>query len=377
MNTTALAQSPNQVTSSGDVQIIRIDKNIAKQGIDFINTYGQEGQMIFDIVMYIANSFQNNLFNYGVFDINDFAEQLGYTVSNLKRKHPKPFQNVKMRDLDNPEMNFESIIENALYKAAKINLEFSRNVKDYTNNEEIKEIEFYQLIKTLRKHRSMKRKDVFYYTFEVSDIFTFHLSKYFTLSDISSLKALRKKNGVFLYFYLKTIQEAQRINKEDKINATPAFDILCEKAEINMSRPRDAKQKLIQKLDFIKEHTDLNFTYMFYNKNGKYKYGIKIAFLDNAKFLHDPVERKIASETTKKAMEDMIMFNLIKIYRERYQNLGRLNQGKFSEWFMSDKDKEEKFQSYFETVAIIKNTDLETTKRHHATAAREFFKRTV
>jgi hypothetical protein len=360
-----------------DVNVIRIDKNIAKQGIDFINTYGQEGQMIFDIVIYIANSFQNNLFNYGEFNIKDFADKLGYSVSNLKRKHPKPFQNLKLRDSDNSEMNFDNIIENALYKAAKINLEFSRNVRDYTNNEEIKEIEFYQLINKLRKHKSLKRKDIFYYTFEVSDIFTFHLSKYFTLSDIKSLKTLRKKNGVFLYFYLKTIQEAQRINPENKIDATPLFDTLCEKAEINVSRPRDAKQILIGKLDFIRNSTDLNFTYSFFNKNGKYKYGVKISFYDNEKYLNSASQRAIATETAQKAINDMIMYNLVQEYRTRYQNMGRLNKKKFSEWFSSKNDKEIKYDHYFNTIAKIKNKDLSIIKRHHMSNAHTFFAQTV
>ena len=53
---------------------IRFDKNLAKNGIDFDTIYGDDGQIIYDLMVYIASEFQRNIFDYGHLDLVSFSK---------------------------------------------------------------------------------------------------------------------------------------------------------------------------------------------------------------------------------------------------------------------------------------------------------------
>lgn len=369
----------DEIQKVNEITLVRIDKNIAKCGSDFALSFGKEAQLIFDIVIYLANCYQNNLFNYESFDIAAFAKKLGYSVSNLKRKlKPEELHNSKQQiNSEDSSLNFDSVIENALYKATAQSLVFTKVVKDYTNNEKTKTIESYLLISSLTKHVSEKRKDCFYYTFSISETLLTHLTKFFTLADISCLKALRKKNSIYLYFYLKILEENQRSNEKDKVHSYPYFDILCREAEIDVKSPSESKRKLSIKLKHIQENTNLNFKFRFYKRSGKHSYGVELTFPDNASYLS--IDKKNQSNIiVEKATNHAVKDACIKYYREKYQKSGRLNESKFKLWFYNSlEDLQEKYDIYYKVYADRRKQDIEEIKKYKIADARRFFKATV
>ena len=67
---------------SVQAQLIRFDKNLASNGLDFSNSYGDDGQLIFDLLFYITLTYQTNLFGYGKFIPAEFCEAMGYNRLN-------------------------------------------------------------------------------------------------------------------------------------------------------------------------------------------------------------------------------------------------------------------------------------------------------
>jgi hypothetical protein len=78
--------------------VFRIDKNIA-HNIDYISKYNSErniitsdGGLIKNLIYYFCYTYQNNLFNFGSFDVYDFASKFNYSVDYLKGRHASPEQ---------------------------------------------------------------------------------------------------------------------------------------------------------------------------------------------------------------------------------------------------------------------------------------------
>lgn len=320
-------------------EIIRMDKNIVKQGLDLVRTYKEDSSMILDIMLYNAHMQQKNLFNLGTLDPYDFAEKLGYKTPNILMKHSNPLQPT-MVDVENlpSEKIFHNVLENALYKMAKINLEFSRPVQSKTKEEYGIELEFYQLLTGLKKHISTKRKDRFYYTYQISETYRQHLNRFFAQVDMESLKALRKPKATFLYLTLINLREAKK--------KTPYFDYLCKQAGINITDTTQRKRKLKKKLDLIRSVSDLNFDYKFNCRSGKYKYGIEINFKDS-----DIIDNN--KEAVRKAFLNELGKYLLKSFKKKYDLQGYVKVGVFKEWLYSDSDFKFKRESYMKLCKEI------------------------
>lgn len=355
--------------------LTRIDKNIAQFGVDFIDTYGKQGQLIFDIMLFIANSYQDqkNLFGYGELDVHKFAKTLDYTRQNLQRKETDLYDEKAQTDKD-LQLCFTSVLENALYKSTVLNLSFSDKVYDFSIREKSKTITAYQLLTSFTKHVSPVRKDAYYYTFNVSDVFTFHLSKYFLLGNLDYSKELRDKSCLFLYLWLIIIEDSLRC--DSKTTGEANFDVTCKKAQIGYTRSAKKKFALNEKLKFIKEHTNLNFSWRFFNKSGKYSYGLELIFPDNIKFL-TPEEKTKHALVSKQALLDAVSQNVIKYYREIHQPLGRLNQDNFKTWYNNKANLEAKLNIYYKTYSSIKNTSYDQAKAICYKNAKQFFSGTV
>lgn len=327
-------------------QMFRFDKNLAGNGPDFSNSFGAiDGQMVFEVVFYIACTYQKNLFSYGRIYPADFAKAMGYTRDNLFKKHPNPAQISKStqlqkeyakmeseenynQKLSNGENLFYTMLDNALYLAGKENLKFSYEVKNFEKRENIQRMKFIQLLTDVNKHYDINNKNKIYYTYKLSPTIESHLSKYFMLASPDAIKPLRKKNSVYLYFYLKNLQHTLRL-ENNKIG-TPYFDLLCSKAEINIAKPKDRKQKLIYKLNKIRETTDLKFDYRFVKGKGKFEYNIEIEFHDNMKAISKEENHEIRSV----AFEDNYLHGIKNFYLDNIHNKTNL---KWKEWNCNNK----------------------------------------
>jgi hypothetical protein len=185
------------------------------------------------------------------------------------------------KKMSNGEYLFYSVLDNALYRAGKETLKFSYEVKNFENKEKVQAMKFIPLLSDVNKHYTANNK--IYYSYKLSETIEAHLSKYFMLASPKAVKQLRQKNSVFLYFYLKNLQ--QNLHLDGKKTGTPHFNLLCDIAEINIVEPKWRKQKLIKKLKELQDKTDLKFDFRFTKGKGRFEYNIEIDFHANLKEL--------------------------------------------------------------------------------------------
>ena len=333
---------------------IRFDKNLAKNGIDFDTIYGDDGQIIYDLMVYIASEFQRNIFDYGHLDLVSFSKESGQHPSNLQRIHPFPaqlkyngttyeeFQEIKNAPDFNPNDWFLNYFENALFKLGVVNLALSSKYKDFSTNEDVTELEFIQVLRNLKKH--VTRHNKARYTFEISEAFTVNLSKYFINVNVSPVqkKFLRKQASMYLYFYLQNLGSSLFINekREDRYKKSISFNHLCKVAKINNKDFRNNKQKLKKKIYDVALKTDLNIQIEFerVRPTSRYKASCVLIFPDNLKGVDDNETFKIL----KKAFTDLYLHNLKLFYRDKLKKRGATNMAKFFKWYFCMENKKEK-----------------------------------
>lgn len=290
--------------SSRDIArlIVRFDRSLAKNGISF-SKFGEDGDLMFDLVVYFANTYQNNLFSHGKLDVDHFCKTMNYSKSNLLKAHkaPRQFQEVSVKKnfgklskaLDMPngkkseekEMFFYTVLDNALYRLSDEGVSFRFFAKDenFTNSATTS----IKIIKVLNKRFSLsnkaKNKDIkkLSYEFSIDADFIDNLTKYFVNIDLTSVSLLRKSNSVYLYSFLKNLQmdlHSKGVTYTDTID----FDLLVELAQIQVEAPADKKKKLITKLNNIFMKSDLKGSIKFIKKKGtNHSYQPVITFFNN------------------------------------------------------------------------------------------------
>jgi len=315
---------------SESADLIRFDKNLASNGLDFSNSYQEDGQLIFDLIFYISKSFQTDLFGYGNIIPEDFAEAMGYDRKNLLKKHSAPAQIVKDKKLkrdfekmevqknynqkmSNGEYPLYTVLDNAIFRAGNENLRFSYEVKNFEKKETIQGMKFISLLSDVQKHYTEKNK--IYYSYKLNPTIEAHLSKYFMLASPGTVKQFRKQNSVYLYFYLKNLQ--QNLHLDGKKIGTPHFNILCDIAEINILEPKDRKKKLIKKLKELQDKTDLKFDFKFMKgKGARFEYNIEIEFHANSK----PMVKEDGRKVLLVAFDDNYLHGIKTFFIENVQN---------------------------------------------------------
>lgn len=287
--------------------MVRFDRSLAKNGISF-SKFGEDGDLMFDLVVYFANTYQNNLFAHGFLDIDDFCKTMNYSKSNLLKAHksPRQFEELSVKknfmkmsktlDMHNgkkaeeKQLYFYTVLDNALYRLSDEGVSFRFFSKDenYTNSATAS----IKIIKVLNKKftSSLKsnNKDLkkLSYSFILDSDFIDNLTRYFVNINLSSVHLLRKSNSIYLYAYLKNLQMDLN-SKGFSYTSTIDFDLLIELAQINVENPSDQKKKLINKLNNIFRLTDLQGKVDFIKLPGsKYAFQPVITFYNNLPKLH-------------------------------------------------------------------------------------------
>ncbi len=106
--------------------IIRVDKNLSENSLDWLKIFGNDTNLCFDIILYISNNAQRDIFNFGQIDLNHFARTMQYKKNNLQYKAETPAQT----ELENKNTfnslerskKFLTVFENALYKLGRFNI---------------------------------------------------------------------------------------------------------------------------------------------------------------------------------------------------------------------------------------------------------------
>ncbi len=334
--------------------LVRFDRNIAKNGISFTK-FEKDGDLMFDLVVYFANSYQDNFFGFGRLDVDDFCKKMHYKKSNLFKTHPSPRQflrpgikkefnklKAKSENIPNGKASvnkddfFYTVLDNALFRLSDEGVDFRFKVKtDDVNNSASSSI---MIIKVINKQykdvtnskNSDLKKIVYYYT--LHDDFINNLTKWFLNINLFSVSKLRKSNSVYLYSYLKNLQ-LDLVAMDKTFTDSVNFDLLLELGQISIASPRLAKQKLISKLETIFTLTDLKGKVDFIKrkKNGKetgHAYQPVITFYNN-------IPKLYSKEYSAQVLE-AVTVRFLHDSKKLYTSLGGMKLNlTYSDWLLS------------------------------------------
>ena len=176
--------------------IIRVDKNLSENSLDWLKIFGQDTSLCFDIILYISNNAQRDLFNFGKIDLSHFAHTMQYKKNNLQYKAETPAQT----ELENKNTfnslerskKFLTVFENALYKLGRFTIPVTSMSFDNEKNEQVLSTKFIQIIEEIKIHvLSEKIHSKIYYSYTTSEKFDYNLSRYFFFADLNLIKELR------------------------------------------------------------------------------------------------------------------------------------------------------------------------------------------
>lgn len=365
-----MEETPNKTPQINEDNLIRVDKNLSKHSIDWIMDFGNDAMLCFDILIYITSCSQKNLFQFGTIDLDKFAKEMGHHKPNLQRIRENGNKVTIEERLEGKKP--VTFFEHALFKLAKSNFQFTTTVYDPSRHETIEKNKFIQIIKDINIHiPNGKNKTKIYYTYSTSEEFDYNLSRYFFFIDPTQIKKLRERGLMLLYFYVKNLE-----NSKFTTFVEVDFRKICQLAGFSISNDeliRKEKYKLKKKLDTLKKL--INFEYEFIRVSGRYKYGIKFFFPDNANLLNSPELKKISENkdliTLRKANNDFIDLKLIKHYQESFKDF---NSANYKAWYRNKaRDLDIKLDIYFSCIAELYHITKVKARKNHYKDALDYF----
>ncbi len=322
---------------------IRFDRYLATN-INSFNQFGNDGQLMFSIVVYIAISYQDkDLFGYGSFDITDFGKKMNYDKGNLFRKHPNPSYLVKFPKGE--KKFYTTYLGNAFYRLYTENLIFDSERKNIAGVEEFED-KTLRMLNLLKVNYDYKKREKAELIYSIDKNFEISLSKAFTLINKTVLPTLRKPNLDYLYVFLCQLKDVAVYKGSTTV--TPSFEKLCGLCSINSTEASQAKKYLKKKLERLNRESDLDFDVVFYKKNGRWEYGVQIIF-GSIK-----VDTGARNEILKDAFRNVYERNLLTLWEDKYESV---NKSRFENWLKNNKkDREVKVNVFVSSYnSIFKN----------------------
>lgn len=312
----------------GNNNLVRYDRNISNNLLDFKTTFGEHSSMAQDLLVFLSFKTQHqNLFGQIEFDPIEFANAFKYSKAYLIRNLDLPKKELgAISVLDENSKHYMSRrIEHVLYLLASRNIVFSGKAFITDSNEERVDIDFLQVIKKIvviqkrtdvrmTDKNNTKRK----YYIELNEQTIKNFLNWYMPVDISVLPDLRKPGIYDLYIYMKHLMAFNL--PENYMD----FDMLCNILDIKEDSPPAYKKKRINtKLKTLKEKSDINFLHKW-EKSGKqrFSYKLKIAFLE------DKYQLKTISEGITKQNKEWFNNRVIKAILNEY-NKGKIKQNMF------------------------------------------------
>lgn len=349
--------------------LIRVDKNLAKNSLEWLDDFGQDYMLCFDLLVYISNCTQKNLFNFGTIEVGDFAKEMNCDKANLQRVHPSAKRGISLEERSKTAI---TLFEHALFKLGKSNLQYTTTVYDHSKHETIEKTKFISILKEINIHiPNGKSKSKIYYTYVTSDDFVYNLSRFFFFIKPKDSKKLKEKKLLLLYFYIKNLENSKFTEFIES-----DFQKLCNLAglQINEENIKDTKAKLkIRKLDVLKKI--IPFDYEFVKVTGRWKYGVKFLFPNN-KAIRENKELKALDvqndrEKLTRANTDFVDLKLIMHYQTTFPDF---SEASYKAWFFdSTRDIDIKLDIYFNAIAELMHISKAKSRKENFKEALKFF----
>jgi hypothetical protein len=376
------------------ISMVRLDKNIA-HNIDCFGSLMEEAAHITtQLVYHFCETYQTNIFGFGVLDPDEFATKYRLDKHNLKRKVKDPVQlqgkseaEIKAlyeRQAANPSMRvFDSVLENALYILLSRNIVLARGGKKVVQGQGtgkgfgVREEVVYdkltsvQVLKNLEvifmKSRRGEQKVLYHYVLN-PDIIG-NLTEYFLVSSKNNLINLRGNKTDRLYLFLANLRDSMFVHGQTSttIENTPSFTELCRVANVDTvyksgakaGSAKDAKylkRDLKQKLDYLIAHNeDKNFSFTYHFVHGKPGHRWAYFCLFDFALRHEnAVEEKEWRNTERRSIYiNNTVYEFLDYFKKlnahtyaNYSNNTDMLQNVFLKWLKSNIHIEEKVLAY-------------------------------
>lgn len=330
MNNLAIVPGMDIGKQTDNSEIIRFDRYLATN-ISSFSQFGNDGQLMLAIVIYIAYSYQEkDLFGFGGIDLTDFSKQFNYDKSNLFKKHQSPAY--LMREPNGDKVFYTTIIGNALYRLWTEKLILSSPRKNVGGVEDFED-KAVNMLNGLTVSHGLTRTGKTSVIYEADKGFIASLNKAFTLIDVNLVPRLRKPNLDYVYFYLQQLKDV--VFSQGEVVATPTFSKLCDlcRIAINKDDPKHAKKYLLAKLKKLSTESDLNFDVVFFNLTGRWDYGVSIIFneIDLTRY------KVIRNSMLKDSFDNYYIKQLAIVYAVHFKLKDAIDEIAFHKWCDNNK----------------------------------------
>lgn len=231
-----------------------------------------------------------------------------YFVDNWKAKYPGP--------------HFDSVLDNALFKAANQKLYWRFNGSNVENSySAVGGIEFFHSVIKIQKNENKRKISYLIY---VNKTFEKNLCKAFLVTNNSHMKNLLGNNLIYAAGYLDYLRHVNILNKKAFVETN--FKLLKEMFLIEASTPAKIKQEIGRKIKMLNKFgygVRLNWVK---DENQNYKYVPELSFTDK--------EIYVNKMNTKEGFEDFVVHRLWDFFENKYKNRypKRINKEGFNNW---------------------------------------------
>lgn len=348
-------------------ELFRFDKNFASN-MDQVSALADDGGggLLRSVLYYLADSYQHNILDIGLFDVDDFAKKYGFSVKFLRKPHPSPYhlQNLgeqakrayreglltSRRDVSDSKV-WDTYIENALYLLMARPFTFDTIGGFFRVDESIyKATGACQVLKSLSAVYVGKK---LYYRYELNGDFMRNLSSYYANVDRRSLVATRSKNLDVLYLAVKELKTAVGLAGETRTaSGAVTLDRLRELAKISTetrngkSVPVREQKRLINKaFEELDTLTDIKCRLLWERlPNTNFFYSPVIMFYDEKEMSVMVPGSQVRKMREKSAVNSVLKENLIREFYQAFREVERFKkvgpagadaEQRFTFWFFS------------------------------------------
>ncbi len=335
-------------------ELARIPQSLGFDHNALTRTYGNEGVLIRDILIFVSKCQMKNLFGEVEFSMADFCREMGYNRTTLQRTLQIFKENPQMiPEVDGLKM--DSLFEYALFRALKEKVVFRRRRE---NRDTIESISIIDEINIQYQRHTQKRTKRIYsiklgakvldYLFTEYNLIDFNDYKGLSSQQISVTGSMRN----FYIFMARVISHVKFLRKQGRPEQfVLSVDDLCEIFSVCIDTPKNKKIYITRTLKTLKKSiSNLQFDWKYIKNGTKYAYFVEFQFPAETLDYFDEQLKATFFKSLYESLKEIFIFEKKNVEGFSYlHELKNLDREKYMQWFFKmDKNIEGKRKIFYE-----------------------------